>query len=101
MSYDNATSAAANYMHQSRGLSGPVETPPSGLSASAAATLERLERVLAAVRRVNNRIHGPEPKAAQGMPPDESDPPLARTLERAHRLLNEIDAEMSSIESRL
>ena len=74
----------------------------AGLSASASNLLDRLDSVLSATRRLNNRIHGPEPKATNGpMPPYDSDAPLARHLERAHRLIEDIGNELGSIESRL
>lgn len=108
MSYDNPA-PSANYGGRA-GVQEPtgyrtqgVETvPSSGLSASASSLLDRLEAILAGTRRINNRVHGPEPKATNGpMPPHDSDAPLARQLERAHRLIEDIGNELGSIESRL
>jgi hypothetical protein len=81
---------------------GAIDEQHAGLSAIASNLLDRLDSVLSATRRINNRIHGSEPKAANGpMPPHDSDAPLARQLERAHRLLGDIGNELGSIESRL
>ena len=99
MSYDNAGLAS---QHAPRGLG--VDTAPlSGLLASAGGLLDRLDGLLSCARRLNNKIHGPEPKAVnnQALPPFDPDAPIARKLENAHRLISEIDAELTSLESRL
>jgi hypothetical protein len=97
MSYETATVSSANYAHRQ---GSPIEA--TNLSASAANLADRLDGVLDTIQRLNIKIHGPEPKAAStGLPPRDSEPPLSRAVDRAHRLISEIDQELTALESRL
>lgn len=101
MSYETGP-ASANYAHQARQGGALQGTESSGLSTLLGIHVERLEGLLSCVSRLNNRIHGPRPKDAQ--PPQEHltpDAPIARLIERAHRLDVEIDQELTALESRL
>lgn len=102
MSYDNSASATQPVSQYGSRLQGPVETT-SGLSATTENLLDRLEGILSCARRLNNKVHGPEPKAVNGAPiaPHAPDAPIARRIDQAHRLTSEIDNELTSIESRL
>lgn len=106
MSYHQEAAPTASY----GGMVGAPEpggyrtknTESTGLSVSLGQHVEHLEAMLSCVNRLNNRIHGPRPKDAQ--PPQEHltpDAPIARLLERAHRLDVEIDQELTALESRL
>jgi len=88
--------------YESPKISSPSTTAGPGIMSNATVLLDRLGRVLDVARRMNGRIHGPEPKAVSSLnqaPPTEQS--LARILHRSHDLLNEIDGELDSLEGRL